>query len=112
MLLRTLVALSQPRQCLDVGCFSGYTSAAILEALPKQALLTAIDIEPQWTALASDLLLGRNVEFMCLTPHLLPPLVVAEFSPPATHIRYPGTGRVTRASAWPSWRPLGGASTS
>jgi len=34
MLLRTLVALSQPRQCLDVGCFSGYTSAAILEALP------------------------------------------------------------------------------
>jgi len=27
MLLRTLVALSQPRQCLDVGCFSGYTSA-------------------------------------------------------------------------------------
>ena len=27
MLLRTLVALSQPRQCLDVGCFSGYSSA-------------------------------------------------------------------------------------
>jgi len=64
MLLRTLVGLSQPRQCLDVGCFSGYTSAAILEALPKSASLTSIDIEPEWTALASDLLQGRNVEFM------------------------------------------------
>lgn len=64
MLLRTLVALSQPRQCLDVGCFSGYTSAAILEALPKSASLTSIDIEPEWTTLASDLLEGRNVEFM------------------------------------------------
>jgi len=64
MLLRTLVALSQPRQCLDVGCFSGYTSAAILEALPKAASLTSIDIEPEWTTLASDLLQGRNVEFM------------------------------------------------
>lgn len=64
MLLRTLVALSQPRQCLDVGCFSGYTSAAILEALPASASLTSIDIEPEWTNLASDLLEGRNVEFM------------------------------------------------
>ena len=64
MLLRTLVGLSQPRQCLDVGCFSGYTSAAILEALPKSASLTSIDIEPEWTTLAGDLLQGRNVEFM------------------------------------------------
>tara|TARA_B110001452_G_scaffold246701_1_gene232218 strand:- start:130 stop:1230 length:1101 start_codon:yes stop_codon:yes gene_type:complete len=64
MLLRTLVALAQPRQCLDVGCFSGYTSAAILEALPAAAQLTALDIEPEWTSLAGDLLQGRNVEFM------------------------------------------------
>lgn len=64
MLLRTLVALSQPRQCLDVGCFSGYSSAAILEALPAKAQLTSIDIEPEWTALAGDLLQGRNVELM------------------------------------------------
>ena len=28
MLLRTMVGLAQPRRCLDIGSFTGYTSSA------------------------------------------------------------------------------------
>merc|ERR1719476_867605 len=64
MLLRTLVALSRPRHALDIGCFTGYASSAILDALPKQSMLTCLDIEPTWTGFAAELLEGRNVSFV------------------------------------------------
>ena len=51
LLLRTLVALAHPRRCLDVGSFTGYSSAAVLEALPADAEMTCIEIEPTYTAL-------------------------------------------------------------
>jgi len=64
MLLRTLVATARPRQALDIGCFTGYASSAILDALPRSARLTCIEVEPTWTALASELLEGRGVDFV------------------------------------------------
>uniref|UniRef100_X5DCN9 Methyltransferase domain-containing protein n=1 Tax=Tisochrysis lutea TaxID=1321669 RepID=X5DCN9_9EUKA len=64
MLLRTLVATARPRQALDIGCFTGYASSAILDALPRNGHLTCIEVEPTWTGLASELLAGRNVEFI------------------------------------------------
>ena len=59
LLLRTLVALAHPRRCLDVGSFTGYSSAAVLEALPADAEMTCIEIEPTYTALLDELLGDR-----------------------------------------------------
>lgn len=60
LLLRTLVALAHPRRCLDVGSFTGYSSAAVLEALPADAEMTCIEIEPTYTALLDELLGDRS----------------------------------------------------
>jgi predicted O-methyltransferase YrrM len=64
MLLRTLVATARPRQALDIGCFTGYASSAVLDALPRNGHLTCLEVEPTWTGLASELLAGRNVSFV------------------------------------------------
>ena len=63
MLLRTLVAIARPRQALDIGCFTGYASSAIVDALPRSAQLTCLEVEPTWTGLASELLEGRAASF-------------------------------------------------
>jgi len=65
MLLRTLVALSRPRQCLDIGCFTGYASSAVTDAIPKEAKLTCLEVEPTWTEFAAELIgAERNVQFI------------------------------------------------
>lgn len=65
MLLRTLVSLSQPRRCLDIGSFTGYSTSSILEALPDNAKLIALDIDPDYTSLAEESLgHKKNVEFV------------------------------------------------
>jgi len=64
MLLRTLVGLARPRKALDIGSFTGYGSAAILEALPKEGELTCLEIDRDYTRLAASQLAGRNVNFM------------------------------------------------
>jgi len=64
MLLRTLVGLARPRAALDIGSFTGYGSSAILEALPKEADLTCLEIDRDYTRLAAQKLAGRNVNFM------------------------------------------------
>eukprot|EP00962_Isochrysis_galbana_P055058 scaffold26725_cov112-Isochrysis_galbana.AAC.4 len=64
MLLRTLVATARPRQALDIGCFTGYASSAVLDALPRNGHLTCLEVERTWTGLASELLVGRNVSFI------------------------------------------------
>mmetsp|Transcript_16845 Transcript_16845/g.27945 ORF Transcript_16845/g.27945 Transcript_16845/m.27945 type:complete len:450 (+) Transcript_16845:77-1426(+) len=66
MLLRTLVALASPKTCLDIGCFTGYASSAILDAIPKHAELICLDVEPEWTKFAAELFESssrRNVQF-------------------------------------------------
>jgi len=64
VLLRTLVGLTRPRRLLDVGSFTGYSSSAILEALPKEAELTCLDLDRDFTRLAAQQLSGKNVNFM------------------------------------------------
>ena len=64
MLLRTLVGLARPRRALDIGSFTGYGTAAILEALPKEGELTCLEIDRDYTRLAASQLAGRNVNFM------------------------------------------------
>jgi len=64
MLLRTMVGLAQPRRCLDIGSFTGYTSSAVLEALPEDAELTCLEIEEDFTNLALENLGERNVKFL------------------------------------------------
>ena len=34
-LLRTLAAVSSPRQCLDIGCFTGYAASRLYPPLDK-----------------------------------------------------------------------------
>lgn len=63
MLLRTLVATARPRRALDIGCFTGYASSAIADALPRNGHLDCLEVEPTWVGLASELLAGRNVSF-------------------------------------------------
>jgi len=65
MLLRTLVSIAQPRRCLDVGSFTGYSASSILEALPESAKLTCLDIDPDYTNLAEETIGDRNnIEFV------------------------------------------------
>ena len=64
MLLRTLVGLTQPRRCLDVGTFTGFAASAVVDALPASAQLTCIDVEPEWTKFAAEMLGDKNVDFV------------------------------------------------
>ncbi len=65
ILLRALVATARPRHCLDIGCFTGFASSGVLDALPADAKLTCIDNEPTWTEFAGELFNGaRQAEFV------------------------------------------------
>jgi predicted O-methyltransferase YrrM len=63
-LLRAIAAFVQPRHALDIGSFTGYSSSAVLEALPDSAELTCLESEKDYARLAVSQLIGRNVNFM------------------------------------------------
>lgn len=63
-LLRAVAAFVQPRRALDIGSFTGYSSSAVLEALPPSAELTCLESEKEYARLAVQQLAGRNVNFM------------------------------------------------
>lgn len=60
--LRTLTSMVQPRECLDIGSFTGLSSAAVLEALPSDARITSLEINLNYSQLLKETLAGRNVD--------------------------------------------------
>jgi predicted O-methyltransferase YrrM len=51
-LLSLLVQTLQPRRCLEVGVFTGYSSLVVALALPPDGHITACDVSEQWTSIA------------------------------------------------------------
>jgi predicted O-methyltransferase YrrM len=51
-LLSLLVRALQPKQCLEVGVFTGYSSLVVALALPPEGRITACDVSVEWTAIA------------------------------------------------------------
>jgi len=52
--LALLVELTGARQHLEVGVFTGYSSLAVALALPADGHITALDIDPDFTAIARE----------------------------------------------------------
>jgi len=51
-LLSLLVQALQPKQCLEIGVFTGYSSLAVALALAPDGKITACDVSEDWTAIA------------------------------------------------------------
>ena len=51
-LLSLLVQALQPRRCLEVGVFTGYSSLSVALALPADGHITACDVNEEWTSIA------------------------------------------------------------
>jgi predicted O-methyltransferase YrrM len=51
-LLSLLVRALQPKRCLEVGVFTGYSSLVVALALPPEGRITACDVNEEWTAIA------------------------------------------------------------
>lgn len=52
LLFQLLVRLIGAKRCLEVGVFTGYSSLAVALALPPDGRITALDRNPDWTAIA------------------------------------------------------------
>jgi caffeoyl-CoA O-methyltransferase len=51
-LLSLLVQALQPKLCLEVGVFTGYSSLSVALALPSEGHITACDVNEEWTSIA------------------------------------------------------------
>ena len=51
-LLSLLVQALQPKRCLEVGVFTGYSSLTVALALPADGHITACDVNEEWTSIA------------------------------------------------------------
>jgi predicted O-methyltransferase YrrM len=47
-----LVRLTGARRIVEIGTFTGYSALAMALALPADGRLTALDVSPEWTAIA------------------------------------------------------------
>jgi predicted O-methyltransferase YrrM len=47
-----LVKLTGAKRILEIGVFTGYSSIAMAEALPDDGVLTALDMDKEWTSIA------------------------------------------------------------
>eukprot|EP00306_Pavlova_sp_CCMP459_P024341 CAMPEP_0185556154 /NCGR_PEP_ID=MMETSP1381-20130426/46415_1 /TAXON_ID=298111 /ORGANISM="Pavlova sp., Strain CCMP459" /LENGTH=264 /DNA_ID=CAMNT_0028169517 /DNA_START=15 /DNA_END=806 /DNA_ORIENTATION=+ len=56
VLLTTLVRLMRAREVLDVGSFTGYSAAALMQGLPASGRLTAIEMKGEYAAIAEGFL--------------------------------------------------------
>ena len=52
--LRMMVQISQAKRILEIGTFTGYSSLAMAEGLPKDGKLITCDINPETTKIAGD----------------------------------------------------------
>jgi predicted O-methyltransferase YrrM len=50
--MQMLVRLMGARRAIEVGVFTGYSSLAVMLAMPKDARLLALDVSPAYTAVA------------------------------------------------------------
>ena len=50
--LALLARLTGARRCLEIGVFTGYSSAAVAMALPDDGTILALDVNEEWTAIA------------------------------------------------------------
>ncbi len=51
-LLGWLVRLINARRTLEIGTFTGASALAVAQALPEDGRLVALDVSPEWTAIA------------------------------------------------------------
>jgi predicted O-methyltransferase YrrM len=51
-MLSLLVQALQPKRCLEVGVFTGYSSLVVALALPRGGQITACDVSEEWTSIA------------------------------------------------------------
>jgi len=51
-MLSLLVQALQPKRCLEVGVFTGYSSLVVALALPHGGQITACDVSEEWTSIA------------------------------------------------------------
>ncbi len=47
-----LIQLCGAKRCLEVGCFTGYSTLACAQALPDDGRITTLDISEEWTRIA------------------------------------------------------------
>src|SRR5688572_32893004 len=50
--MQMLVRLTGAKRAIEVGVFTGYSSLAVMLAMPKDARLLALDVSPAFTAVA------------------------------------------------------------
>lgn len=50
--MQFLVQLLGVRNCLEVGCFTGYSSLAVAKALPVDGKIVTCDVSEEWTEIA------------------------------------------------------------
>src|SRR3954454_17790903 len=51
-LLSLLVQALQPKRCVEIGVFTGYSSLSVALALPPDGHITACDVNDEWTSIA------------------------------------------------------------
>ena len=72
-LLSLLVQALQPKRCLEVGVFTGYSSLVVALALPSDGRITACDVSEEWTSIARRYWQEAGVEHK-IDLHLAPAL--------------------------------------
>ncbi len=60
-----LVELLQPRRCLEVGTFTGYSSLAVALALPDDGRVVCCDVSEEWTDIARRYWTEAGVQDLC-----------------------------------------------
>jgi predicted O-methyltransferase YrrM len=61
-LMGLLARLIGARRCLEIGTYTGYSSLAVMLALPSEATLVACDINGEWTNIARSFWREAGVE--------------------------------------------------
>jgi caffeoyl-CoA O-methyltransferase len=61
-LMGLLARLIGARRCLEIGTYTGYSSLAVMLALPSEATLIACDINGEWTNIARSFWREAGVE--------------------------------------------------
>ena len=87
ILLRILVGATAPKLAVEVGTFTGYSSACIASALPEGGKLLSCDISEEWTAVAKPYWKRCNVVDR-IDLRIAPALETLEALPAATVIDF------------------------
>lgn len=59
--MQFLVRLIGAKRCLEIGCFTGYSSLAVAQALPADGQIITCDISKEWTDVAQRFWLKAGV---------------------------------------------------